>query len=144
MEVQACGGKSISSTASYRYICVDPSEFLEGGGIFRAAWRKLVFEITQLFNGVFQRWGREQDIATSTLGSILGEGNPPERKNRGSQMVSFPANVCYPSLKLLAQARGKGEVTSVPKVGAKGIFSRAFADRFREGKYIYHIYLEPN
>ena len=79
MEVQACGGKSISSTASYRYICVDPSEFLEGGVIFRAAWRKLVFEITQLFNGVFQRWGREQDIATSTLGSILGESTGTEK-----------------------------------------------------------------
>lgn len=27
----------------------------------------------------FQRWGREQDIATSTLGSILGESTGTEK-----------------------------------------------------------------
>lgn len=81
MEVQACGGKSISSTASYRYICVDPSEFLEGGGHFSGCVEETCFwdYTSQLFNGVFQRWGREQDIATSTLGSILGESTGTEK-----------------------------------------------------------------
>ena len=64
MEVQACGGKSISSTASYRYICVDPSEFLEGGVIFRAAWRKLVFEITHHNSSMeFSKGGDENKIS---------------------------------------------------------------------------------